>query len=164
MDSRHTLQASSSRLVPKIPKSRSKSANSFKVDKINGKDRSAAETRSNSKRSASLSRKSSHSKICMTENPMQYENSVIYQAAGINDADSKIYKEYDKTGRSQNILTHKANQSGANNLKTKSYRQDSPMQAVVDRFPDKYNSIHQKNTKSFQKDEKGRSKEKFETL
>jgi hypothetical protein len=78
----------------------------------------------------------------MTENPMQYENSVIYQAAGINDADSKIYKEYDKTGRLQNILTHKANQSGVNNLKTKFYRQDSPLQAVVDRFPDKYNSIH----------------------
>jgi hypothetical protein len=127
MDSRHTLQASSSSLVPNIPRSRPKSANSFKVDKKHLKDKSATGTRSNSKRSASLSRKSSHSKICMTENPMQYENSVIYQAAGINDADSKIYKEYDKTGRSQNILNHKANQIGANNLKTKAYRQDSPM-------------------------------------
>lgn len=38
--------------------------------------------------------------MCMTENPMQYENSVIYQAPGISDADSKIYKDYDKTGRS----------------------------------------------------------------
>ena len=58
----------------------------------------------------------------MTENPMQYENSVIYQAAGINDRDSKLYKEYDRTGRSQNTLMHKANFSGINNLKTNAYR------------------------------------------
>ena len=71
---------------------------------------------------------------------MQYENSVIYQAPGINDADSKLYKEYDKTGRAQNLMLHKAHFSGVNNLKTTQYRQDSPINSMLERFPDKFNS------------------------
>jgi hypothetical protein len=95
----------------------------------------------------------------MTENPMQYENSVIYQAPGINDDDSKLYKDYDKTGRAQNLMLHKAIFSGVNNLKTIQYRQDSPINLMQERFPDKYNS-NKRGDLSYVKDEKGHSRER----
>jgi len=91
---------------------------------------------------------------------MQYENSVIYQANGINDADSKLYKDFDKTGRSQNSMLHKANYIGVTNLKTTQYRQDSPITSMQNRFPDKYNSNkRQMLDVSYSRDEKGTSRE-----
>ena len=38
----------------------------------------------------------------MTENPMQYENSVVHRNAGFTDAESKQYKDFDQNGRNQN--------------------------------------------------------------
>jgi hypothetical protein len=70
-DSRHTI-ASQPPLAPKRQRSGS------------AKDK---------KRSRSNSRKSSHSK--MTENPLQYENSVMHNVPGINDAESKLYRDFD---------------------------------------------------------------------
>jgi len=38
----------------------------------------------------------------MTENPLHFENSVVHKVAGINDAEDKSFREYDKVGR-QNV-------------------------------------------------------------
>ena len=54
-------------------------------------------SRSASSRSVDMSQKSARSE--MTENPLHFENSVVHRAAGINDAEGKSYREYDRTGR-----------------------------------------------------------------
>ena len=52
----------------------------------------------------------------MTENPMNFEHSMIHRAPGIDDADSKIYREYDQSGRNQNAFQQRATLAGIKNL------------------------------------------------
>ena len=91
---------------------------------------------------------------------------MIYQAPGINDAESKLYKDYDKIGRNQNAMLIKANMIGVNNLKTTQYRHDSPINSMAERFPDKfvnYNSNKRVDTTST-RDDKVQALEQSRTL
>ena len=53
--------------------------------------------------SASKSQKSHRSQKSqrsnLTDNPMQYENSMIHKNAGFSDAEGRQYREFDQSGR-----------------------------------------------------------------
>ena len=57
-------------------------------------------------------------------------------------------------------MLHKANFSGVNNLKTTQYRQDSPINSMLQRFPDKFTS-NKRQDSGYAKDEKGHSRERI---
>ena len=75
-------------------------------------DRSGRSAQDRSKSQRSVSSKKSE----MTENPMNFEHSMIHRAPGIDDADSKIYREYDQSGRNQNAFQQRATLAGIKNL------------------------------------------------
>lgn len=64
---------------------------------------------------------------------------------------SKLYRDFDKNGRALSVMSQKAKQAGATNLKTTQYRHDSPI------------SRDQFKHKSHARDEKGHSKDVLET-
>ena len=53
---------------------------------------------------------------------------MLYTAKGIDDGQSKIYRDFDRSGRDQNSMNHKAGQAGVQNLKTNSYKMAQPYQ------------------------------------
>ena len=74
----------------------------------------------------------------LTENPMQYENSMVHKNAGFTDAESKQYREFDQSGRNQQTFSQRAAMAGIKNLQSTTYKQDGPIKAVIDRFPEKF--------------------------
>lgn len=89
------------------------------------------------------SQKSRHSqtskKSGMTQNPLHYEQKVLQHIApGIDDRESRIYKEYDSKGRLNQSFYQRAALAGVKNLETRSFRKDSPVKQTMDRFPEKY--------------------------
>lgn len=71
---------------------------------------------------------------------MHFENSVVHKAPGIDDAEGKSYRDYDRTGRQNTVMQNKANLSGVRGLQTASFRKDSPIRNLQVRFPEKYTS------------------------
>ena len=61
-----------------------------------------------------------------------------HQAPGIDDTQSELYKDYDRCGRIQNAFMQRAAFAGIKNLNTAAFRNDSPLQMVQSRFPEKY--------------------------
>lgn len=62
----------------------------------------------------------------MTQHPSKFEK-MSYQAPGIDDLVSELYKDFDKCGRTQNTFMQRAAMAGVKNLQTNSYRKDSPL-------------------------------------
>lgn len=52
---------------------------------------------------------------------------MLHKAPGIDDAQSRQYRDYDKSGRHQVALSNKAALSGQKGLTTHSVRADSPV-------------------------------------
>lgn len=59
-------------------------------------------------------------------------------APGIDDTQSEMYRDYDRCGRIQNAFMQRAAFAGIKNLNSASFRNDSPLQVVQSRFPEKY--------------------------
>jgi hypothetical protein len=64
--------------------------------------------------------------------------SSTHQVPGIDDTQSEMYRDYDRCGRIQNAFMQRAAFAGIKNLHTASFRNDSPLQMVQSRFPEKY--------------------------
>jgi hypothetical protein len=69
---------------------------------------------------------------------MHYENSLIHKAAGIDDDQGQVYKQYDYSGRAHASLANKAQWAAVRGLAANSFRKDSPIRTLQQRFPDKY--------------------------
>jgi len=51
----------------------------------------------------------------------------LHSAPGINDTESRMYKQYDVCGRTQTAFLNRAQDAGMKNLASASFRVDSPM-------------------------------------
>ena len=71
---------------------------------------------------------------------------MVHRAPGINDAESKLYKDFDKNGRTSAVESNKAALTGVKNLQTVPYKYESPFVGVRDRFPEKYADHHRSNS------------------
>mmetsp|Transcript_45072 Transcript_45072/g.59771 ORF Transcript_45072/g.59771 Transcript_45072/m.59771 type:complete len:129 (-) Transcript_45072:171-557(-) len=76
---------------------------------------------------------------------MHYENSMVHKATGFTDAEGKQYRDFDQNGRNQQTFQQRAALAGIKNLQSTSYRQDGPINAVVDRFPEKFSTNNAAN-------------------
>jgi hypothetical protein len=65
----------------------------------------------------------------------------LHQVPGIDDTQSELYRDFDRCGRIQNAFLQRAAFAGIKNLHTASFRNDSPLQVVQSRFPEKYGAI-----------------------
>ena len=55
---------------------------------------------------------------------------MVHRAPGINDAESKLYKDFDKNGRTSAVESNKAALTGVKNLQTVAYKYESPFVGV----------------------------------
>lgn len=74
----------------------------------------------------------------MTDNPNQFEISMVHRTKGIDDSQSGIYKHYDKSGRTSAMMSNRASFSAVNKLSSQALRKDSPVRLFQQRFPEKY--------------------------
>ena len=61
-----------------------------------------------------------------------------HKSVGIDDAQSHLYKEYDRSGRNSNSFMQRAALTGIKNLDSQSYKKDTPIMSFAGRFPEKY--------------------------